>query len=64
MGKYAKFLWGCIAVTAICLIVAGFGFLGEGHKNLIEGSLIVILAIWAIMGISVWVVGIRDMKKK
>lgn len=64
MGKYAKFLWGCIAVTVICLIVAGFGFLGEGREKLIEGSLIVILAIWAIMGFSVWVVGIRDMKKK
>jgi len=62
--RYNKLLWVGIALSAICILIAGYGFLNEGKEILWRGALIAMLVIWALMGISVWVYGVHDMKRK
>ena len=62
---YNKMLWICVAISAVCIIVAGFGFLSDSalSNKLMIGSLIVLIIIWAAMGISVWVYGAYDLHR-
>ncbi len=63
--RYNKLLWIAVVLSVVDIIVAGIGFLTEGPvaDKIFFVTVIIMLVIWAGMGLSVWLYGIYDMRR-
>ena len=63
--RYNKLLWIAVVLSVVDIIVAGIGFLTEGTvaDKIFFVTVIIMLVIWAGMGLSVWLYGIYDMRR-
>ena len=63
--RYNKLLWIAVVLSVVDIIVAGIGFLTEGPvaDKIFFVTVIIMLVIWAGMGLSIWLYGIYDMRR-